>query len=375
MNEKELREIRRRFRPDKCNIGNVRGCFVNDKGEIVTTFNQSLAVTSNDETERILAVMKKALSGRLKKNLIDINFSTSQVEASEEHGLLMKLKKSALSDDEAVESFFKKAAESISIGESYVILLACDNYDVFSYSQNLERDEDSSQVYSYIVCSICPVKRTKGALSFHAYDNSFKCLAGDTVICAPEIGFLFPAFDDRSSNIYSALYYTKNTAENQEDFMEKIFNCGFQMPAEQQKESFSECLASALGDKLDFEVVKAVNERISDLLEEHKNSGEDEPLLFTKSAAEGVLSSCGIEEESVEAFGESYDEVFGENAEISPENMIDVKKFEVKTPDVVIKVNPEKKELVSVEDINGTKYIMIRADDNVEVNGMDIKLK
>lgn len=375
MNEKELREIRRRLRPDKCNIGNIRGCFVNDKGEIVTSFNQSLAVTSTDETERILAVIKKALSGRLRKNLIDINFSTSQVEASEEHELLMRLKKSALSDDEAVEAFFKKAAESISIGENYVILLACDNYDVFSYSQNLERDEDSSQVYSYIVCSICPVKRTKGALSFHAYDNSFKCLAGDTVICAPEIGFLFPAFDDRSSNIYSALYYTKNTAENQEAFMDKIFNCGFQMPAEQQKESFSECLASALGDELDFEVVKAVNERISDMVEEHKNSKEDEPLLFTKSAAEGVLSSCGVEEESIKAFGESYDEVFGENAEISPENMVDVKKFEVKTPDVVIKVNPEKKELVSVEVINGTKYIMIRADDNVEVNGMDVKIK
>lgn len=375
MNDKELREIRKRFRPDKCNIGNIRGCFVNDKGEIVTEFNQSLAVTSNEETERILAVMKKTLSGRLKKNLLDINFTTAQVESSEEHGLLMRLKKSALSDDEAVKEFFKKTAESVSLGENYVILLACDNYDVFTYSKNLERDEDSSQVYSYIICSICPVKRTKGALSFHAYDNSFKCLAGDTVINAPEIGFLFPAFDDRASNIYSALYYTKNTSENQEQFMESIFNCGTQMPAEQQKESFSECMAEALGDKLDFEIVRAVNERIADMVEEHKNSKEEEPLLLTKSAVKGILSSCGVEEEAVESFGESYEESFGENAEISPENLVDVKKFEVKTPDVSIKVNPERRDLVSVEVINGTRYIMIRAEENVEVNGMDIKIK
>ncbi len=375
MNEKELKEIRRRFRPDKCNIHNIRGCFVNDKGEIVTEFNQSLALTSNDETERILGIMKKALSGRLKKNLLDINFTIAQVESSEEHTLLMKMKKSALADDEAVKEFFKKTAETVSLGENYVILLACDNYDVFSFSSDSEREEDSSEVYTYIVAAVCPVKRTKGALSFHAYDNSFKCLAGDTVISAPELGFLFPAFDDRSSNIYSALYYTKNTAENQDAFIEKVFNAPLPMPASLQKESFSECLTESFGEKLDFEVVRAVNDRIADIVEEHKNSKDDEPLLFTKSAVEGVLSSCGADEETVGAFGEKYEESFGKSTEISPENIVDTKKFELKTPDVLVKVNPERRDLVSVEVINGTKYILIRADENVEVNGMDIKIK
>lgn len=375
MNEKELKEIRRRFRPDKCNIRNIRGCFVNDKGEIVTEFDQSLAVTSNDETERILGIMKKALSGRLKKNLIDINFTIAQVEESEEHSLLMRMKKSELSDDEAVKAFFKKTADSVSLGENYVILLACDKYDVFSYSSDSEREEDSSEVYTYIVAAVCPVKRTKGALSFHAYDNSFKCLAGDTVISAPEIGFLFPAFDDRASNIYSALYYTKNTSENQEAFIESVFNSPLPMPAAVQKESFSECLSESFGDKLDFEVVKAVNERIADIIEDHKNSKDDEPLLFTKSAVQGVLTSCGADDETVGAFGEKYEESFGKNSEISPENIIETKKFELKTPDVSVKVNPDRRDLVSVEIINGTKYIMIRADENVEVNGMDIKIK
>ena len=375
MNEKELKEIRRRFRPDKCNIRNIRGCFVNDKGEIVTEFDQSLAVTSNDETERILGIMKKALSGRLKKNLIDINFTIAQVEESEEHSLLMRMKKSELSDDEAVKVFFKKTADSVSLGENYVILLACDKYDVFSYSSDSEREEDSSEVYTYIVAAVCPVKRTKGALSFHAYDNSFKCLAGDTVISAPEIGFLFPAFDDRASNIYSALYYTKNTSENQEAFIESVFNSPLPMPAAVQKESFSECLTESFGDKLDFEVVKAVNERIADIIEDHKNSKDDEPLLFTKSAVQGVLTSCGADDETVGAFGEKYEESFGKNSEISPENIIETKKFELKTPDVSVKVNPDRRDLVSVEIINGTKYIMIRADENVEVNGMDIKIK
>lgn len=375
MNDKELKEIRRRFRPDKCNIRNIRGCFVNDKGEIVTEFDQSLAVTSNDETERILGIMKKALSGRLKKNLIDINFTIAQVESSEEHSLLMRMKKSELSDDDAVKAFFEKTAKSVSLGENYVILLACDKYDVFSYSSDFERDEESNDVYTYIVAAICPVKRTKGALSFHAYDNTFKCLAGDTVISAPELGLLFPAFDDRASNIYSALYYTKNTSENQESFIESVFNSPLPMPAAQQKDSFSECLADSFGDKLDFEVVKAVNERISDIIEEHKNSKDEEPLLFTKSAAEGVLTSCGADDDTVGEFGRKFEESFGKNFEISPENIVDTNKFELKTPDVLIKVNPEKRDLVSVEIIDGKRYIMIRADENVEVNGMDIKIK
>lgn len=375
MNDKELREIRKRFRPDKCNIGCIKGCFVNDKGEIITSFSQSLATTSNDETERILGVMKKTLSGRLRKNLLDINFTTAQVAESEEHSLLMRLKKSELSDEEALTELFKKTAETVHIGENYVILLACDNYDVFSFSKDGEREEDSSEVFSYIIMCVCPVKRTKGALSFHAYDNTFKCLAGDTVISAPEIGFMFPAFDNRASNIYSALYYTKNTSENQEEFMDSMFKCQMPLPAEQQKESFSDCLAASLGEDLSFEVVKAVNERIGDIIEEHKASKDDEPLLFTESAVKGVLSDCGVEKEALEAFGERFEESFGKNSELSPENIVDVKKFELKTPDVVVKVNPDRRELVSLEVINGTKYILIRADDNVVVNGMDIKIK
>lgn len=375
MNEKEIREIRRRFKPDKSNISFIKGCFVNDKGEIVTMFTESLATAGTDETERLLGIMKKSLSGRLKKNLLDINFTTSQVAESEEHTLLMRLKKSELADEEALSEFFKKTAETINLSENYVILLAYDSYDVFAFSSDGMKEEDSNEVYSYILCSICPVKRQKGALSFHAYDSTFKCLSGDTVILSPETGFLFPAFDDRTTNIYSALYYTKNTAENQEEFLEKIFNCEKIMPANQQKESFEECLSASLGEDCSFEVIKEVNDRISDMVEEHKASKEAEPLLLNESAFSGVLSSCGVSEEGISAFSEKFSESFGKNSEISPENVIDVKKFEMKTPDVSVKVNPDRKDLVFVKVIDGTKYIMIKADENVEVNGIDIKIK
>ena len=69
MNEKELREIKRRFRPDRSNIPNIVGCFINSSGQIISRFNQSILLTENDESEELLAVMKKTLSGSLGTNL------------------------------------------------------------------------------------------------------------------------------------------------------------------------------------------------------------------------------------------------------------------------------------------------------------------
>ena len=97
MNEREISEIRRRFKPDKSNISQVRGCYVNDKGEILTQFTQSVNLMLEDEKEKVLAVLKKALSGTLGKNLTDISFPTKQVMEGKEHKLLMTLRDSGLS--------------------------------------------------------------------------------------------------------------------------------------------------------------------------------------------------------------------------------------------------------------------------------------
>ena len=72
MNEKEIAEIRRRFRPDKSNIERIRGCYVNDQREIVSEFSQSLGLMPQQESEELLAILKKTLSGTVGKNLINI---------------------------------------------------------------------------------------------------------------------------------------------------------------------------------------------------------------------------------------------------------------------------------------------------------------
>lgn len=374
MNDKELREVRKRFRPDQNNISHIRGCFVNEKKEIVTEFNESLALCPQEETESLLAIMKKTLSGSLGTNLIDLKFRTEQVRESDEHALLMALKRSELSDDDAVHELFFRIKENVTLGGNYVILLAFDKYDYFEYGKDGEKSEDSFGVYNFFVCSICPIKHMKSAVSFHAYDNTFHTLSSDSLIGAPELGFIFPAFEDRQENIYGSLYYTHDITKNHTDFVKRIFDLELPMPAAVQKETFDECLSETMSGGCDFELLCSVQEQISEMIEEHKEEKSAEPLRVSKNEIKNTLKYCGIEEEKLEEFDKLYDEQFGEKTEVAPQNIVDVKKLEVKMPDVTIKVNPKRRDLVSTQIINGAKYILIKADENVSVNGIDIKI-
>lgn len=374
MNEKEISEIRRRFRPEKSNISRIRGCYVNEQREIVSEFSQSLALMPQEESEELLAILKKTLSGTVGKNLIDIEFATRQVLEGEEHKLLMALRDSSLNDENAVHEFYGRVMETLHMEGNYLILLACDKYDVPYYAKDGEKQEDSSEVFSYFLCSICPVKLTKPALGYYACENTFRNITADWVVSAPELGFLFPAFDDRSANIYNAVYYSRNLAENHKEFVDTVFKSEIPMPAAVQKETFQSILGDTIADDCSFDVMQAVHGQLSEMVEEHKTNKVEEPLVISKKTVKSVLESCGVPEARVASFEEKYDAEFGADTQISPRNLIDAKQFELRTPDVTIRVNPERSDLIETRMINGAKYILIRADEGVEVNGVSIHI-
>ena len=376
MNEKEIAELRRRFRADHSNITAVRGCYVNEKREVVAEFRQSMTMCSREESEQILALLKKSLSGTLGKNLAEIEFETQQVVSGEEHALLMALRKSGLDDDDAVHEFFRRTIEATNMEGNYLILLAHDNYDVPYRSNDGESEgRDSEEVFSYIVCSLCPIKLTKPQLGFHVDENRFCNIAADWVVSAPELGFLFPAFDDRATNIYSALYYTKDLAENHGEFVDAIFKCPVPMPAAAQRESFGAVLSESVAEDCSFDVVHAVHEQMSGMIADHRENRDVEPLKLSKTQVKELLETCGVADERVSRFEERYDETFGEDATLSPAALVGAKQLELTTPDVVIRVNPERADLVKTEVIDGRRYILIRADEGVELNGVPIAIR
>lgn len=373
MNEKEISEIRRRFRSDKSNINKIRGCYVNEQKEIVSELEQSLALMPEEDKEALLKILRKTLSGAVGKNLIDIKFTTEQVCNGEEHKLLMDLRDTELENDDFVKLLYQKIINAVKIEGNYLILLALDKYDVPVFRKDGQGKEDeSSDVFSYFICSICPVKLTKSALGYYAYENAFRNIKQNFVVSAPELGFMFPTFDDRCANIYDALYYTKNTSLSYDDFIEAVFKTDIPMPAEIQKETFQTVLAESVENECDFDFLQSVHTVFSEMVDEHKENKEEEPLVVTKDTVRNVLKSCGASENHIETFEQRFDDSFGADTEINPTNIVDTKHFEVKTPDVTIQVNPERSYLVETRIIDGTKYIMIRAEGGVEVNGVNI---
>lgn len=376
MNEREVSELRRRFRADKTNITKICGCYVSDKGEILSQFTTSISLMLDDEKEKLLAVLKKALSGGLGKNLVDISFPTRQVLEGEEHRLLQTLRTSQLEDQEAAERFYQKVIPTVSMETNYLILLAYDAYDVpFRGRDGSRFDEGADQVFSYIICAICPVKLSKSGLCFHMQEQEFHNSKTDWIVAAPELGFLFPAFDDRSTNLYGALSYTRNISDNHPEFIETVFGAEAPMAAGLQKESFQSILGSTLEEESSVEVVQSVHAQLSDLIQEHKESRDKEPLYLSKPELNHVLKTSGVSEEKIKAFDQSFDETFGELADLSPKNLVDTNKFHLNTPDVKIQVAPEKRDLVETRILGGIKYILIRAEEGVEVNGISVEIQ
>lgn len=372
MNQKEISELRRRFRADKSAISRIYGCYVNCNKEIVSYLDESLGRMPQEEAEKYLGLLKKTLSGTLGKNLIDIVFSTQQVMDSDEHRLLMALRDSELKDGEIRENFYQKVIDSLDMeGSNYLILLAHDAYDVPHRGGDGEVQEDASeQVFSYVVCCVCPVKDGKAELSYFPGENEFHNTLPRQLVAPPELGFLFPAFDDRAANIYNALSYSRKADELHQEFLDAVFHTEPPMSAGEQREAFQAALTQGLEEACSLEVIQAVHEQLTDRIEQHK--GDPEPLAVTAREVGNILQSCGVEEEKVAAFCENCGQQFGEGAALSPANLIDCRRFEVKAGDITVSLSPEQSYLVETRIIDGKKYLLIPAGEGVEVNGMPV---
>ena len=375
MKEREIAQLRRRFRSGKTNIGHIYGCLVTAKGEILSEFDQSLGLMADEDADALLSLLKKTMSGSLNRNLVEIEFSTQQVLESEEHKLLTELRTTQLKEKEVVHKLFDKITGNDLSEDNYVILLAYDHCDVFAKNSEGEDDIESTASFPYIVCSVCPVKIGKSVMSYYMPGNCFRSICADAAVSAPEFGFTFPAFEDGGANIYKTLCYTHDLANNRAELITALFGAEeAPMPAVEQKSTFAEMLVETMEEDCSLHVVKAVHNQLRAMIEEHKQEKIDEPLVITKTEAGALLRCCGVVEEKAEAFEEKFDERFGKNAEVNPGNLAESKGISVKTPEVVIKVNPGCSDRVETRVIDGTKYILIRADSDVEVNGINVQI-
>lgn len=375
MNTKEIGEIRRRQRRDRSNMTQIYGCYVNENREIISEFKQSVGMMSENESEKYFSIFRRCLGGTLGRNLVDITFKTAQVADSPEHRLLMALRSDALQSEEIRMEFYRKVIEQVNLEENYLILLGCDTYDVpFKSKDGDTQSDNSEETYRYVICAICPVKQTKPTLHYVPESKEFHDGNMVNVVSAPMLGFLFPAFDNRATNIYNALYYNKDLKDNHEAFAAAVFNAPIPKAVADQKKSFEALLSRSLEEECCMDVVQTVHDQLCQQIAMHRESKVPEALTVSKSQVRQTLEECGVSEEHIANFSVDFDEVFGYDAPIHPVNIIDHKKIEVKTPDVIIKVASDRSDLLETRVIGGVKYILIQADENVAVNGVDISI-
>lgn len=373
MNKKEIDELRRRFQPGKSCIRNIYGCFVNTNREIIAYIDSPTATMKEEEAEIYLSTFKKCLSGQKGRNLVDITFTTEQVADSPEHQLLMSLRDSSGEDEEARNKLYELINSSFSTDKNYVILLATDTYDVpYRGADGEKREDESTDVFRYTICAVCPVKPKTADLRFLFKTNEFRFSSSGLTLGKPDLGFVFPAFDNREANIYNALYYTRLPDNLHDEILSSVFHVPAIKSGPDQKRAFQMALTEAMDGACSFETVQAVEEQLRTRVAAHKESKNPEALELSTNEIENLLRTSGVSAEELETFTKAVTEELGEDWTIMPTNLIN-SKFEIKTSAVKITMPPEYSDQVETKTINGRKYILIPADDGFEVNGLSVE--
>lgn len=373
MNSKEISEIKKLFTQDKSAVSRICGCYVDGEKNKVTEFKEAFLALPEEELFKYFSIFKKTLSGSLGKNLLNMEFPLEEELEGGKHELLMKLRETELKDDEVLHIFYDRVIESYDTADNYLILLIHQAYDVPGRtSDNLEMEDASEEVFSHILCCICPVSLSKPGLSYYASEGCFRNRVRDWVVDMPSIGFLFPAFNDRSTDIHSLLYYTAKPDELRLDFAEPVLGCNIPMSAGNQRDTFNSVIEEALGEECGFEVVKNIHEIINEKIEQTKE--EPEPLSLNKEQVKQILSDSGVDNEKLKRFEECYVHQAGETTPLQATNIVETRKFEVKSLDVVVKVKPDRTDLVGTRVIDGIPYLLIQLSEDVEVNGIPVKM-
>lgn len=372
MNKKEISEIKKQFTPSRCAITRICGCYVNGEKEKKTQMKEMFLSLPEEEMFKYFDIFRKTLSGTLGKNLVNMEFPMETEDYGGTQAFLMSLRESQLNDPNLLNEFYDKVIESYDNGEHYLILLIHSVYDVpGKTTDGLEMDDASDEVYDHILCAICPVKLSKPGLSYQAEINEFHDRIRDWIVDMPEVGFLFPAFNDRSTDIHNILYYTKNPEDLRNSLVDRLLGCVLPLTAKSQKETFQTLIEDTLTGEGDYEIVRTIHENLTEMIEEKKE--EPEPLILDKTDIKKLLSNSGVAPEKLENLEKQMDEV--PPVPFMASNIANIRKFEVKTPDVVVQVNPSRADLVETRIIDGRQCIVIEINDAVEVNGIPVRFR
>ncbi len=425
MTKKDILELKRRFTKNECTFTKMCGCYVNAHKEIVVTFDETFLNLPDEEFYKYLEIAKKTLSGTLGNNLLELEFPLSEEGAGGRQQFLMGLRSSELKNEDLLMTFYQQIIDSYDYVGNFLILLFHDVYDVVTKTTDNSKLDESEEVFDYMICAICPVALSKPGLGYREEENRIGARIQDWVVGVPENGFLFPAFSDRSSDIHSLLYYTRNAKEPHPELMENGLGCGSKQTATEKKETFRAIVHKAVGDDTEKgdEIFMEIQEGLNNLLETQEEiyGKTATPMLLKKENMEELMSNIEVPQEVTAKIKQSFEENFGDEApeaeflldskalvantekkekQVLENQVVELKQqleektaqcdaalvaantmpetrdeetMSVKTYDVILRVKPQKVDQIKSQMIDGKKCIVIpmEDDEHANVNGVN----
>lgn len=375
MNKKEISEIKKLFANENSVISTICGCYVDGDKNKKSMMREAFLSLPQDEMHKYMAIFRKCMTGTLGRNILNMEFADAATEVTVSQQKLMDLRDSELKDDAVLETFYDEIIANYNTADNYLILLVYGVYDVPGRtSDGIEMEDASDEIYRHILCCICPVKLSKPGLSYNSEQNGFHERIRDWVVDMPAMGFLYPAFNERSADVNSILYYSSKAEELKLDFVETVLGCTLPMTAGGQKETFQAIIQDTLGDECEFEVVKEIHEQLTELIEEKKD--DETPLELGRKEVVNLLAASGVDNRKIEELENNFEEAAGASMTqpLLASNVASTRKFEIKTPDVVVQVKPDRTDLVETRMIDNVPYLLITLSDSVQVNGIDVRM-
>ncbi|WP_346914794.1 DUF4317 family protein [Clostridium sp.] len=329
MRKKDILELKRRFKKDHCTFTKICGCYVNGEKHTILKFRETFLNLDEDEYFKYLEIAKKVLSGTIGNNILELNFPINEDYINERQISLMQLKKSKLKDDALLDDFYESIIDNYDYTGNFIILVFHDAYDVITKTTDNAKLDESEEVYEYVLCAICPVSLSEPGLRYFEEENKIKARIRDWVVDAPTNGFVFPAFIDRSSDVNSIMYYTKNAKDTHPELMENALGCYSKQTATIQKETFESIIKDSFSteEKKADKIFMEVQENLNAMIDEYNAIHDDtdcEPISLTKKDIQNLLIESGVPEEITTKIEESYLENFSDDLPLA-ENLIDAK--------------------------------------------------
>lgn len=391
MDKKSIGELRRRLKKDSCTFTKMCGCYVNDSKNKVIKLDETFLNLEDEEYYKYLEIAKKVLSTNVGNNILELDFPLEEEQPGGHQQFLLGIKKSGLKDQGLLDAFYDMVIEKYDSLGNYLILLFHDVYDVMTKTTDNNKLDESEEVYEYIICAICPMILSKPGLGYNKSDMRIGTLNREWMVGMPETGFIFPAFNERSSDIHSVLMYTADSKNPHNELIQDILGCREKLTFVQKQNVLCDMVSDVTSEDDLKEVIESVNIELAQI------SDSEPETVVNEENIKSALTYAGIEENKADKIGKEYITAIDKDelpllGDIIPNKAVkavkdnnekvllkeEIKKlnrkiaqaYDTEGSDIIIKVNDEKRELIRQEDIDGETYLVIpiSQNDSIKIN-------